>query len=99
MTKNINMRFNSLHMVALAGSIALLAACGSNQQQQQGPPPAVPVTVTNVTATDAQYYDEYPATVVALNQTELRAQVTGYVTGIYFRDGDAALPDWISVNR
>jgi len=88
MTKNINMRFNSLHVFALAGSVALLAACGSNQQQQQGPPPAVPVTVTDVTATDAQYFDEYPATVVALNQTELRAQVAGYVTGIYFRDGD-----------
>jgi membrane fusion protein (multidrug efflux system) len=71
-----------------AGALALLAACGSKQQQQQGPPPPVQVTVTDVTTTDAAYYDEYPATVVALNQTELRAQVTGYVTGIYFKDGD-----------
>jgi len=88
MTKNINMRLNSLHVVAFAGSVLLLAACGSKTQQQQGPPPAVPVTLADVTASDAQYYDEYPATVVALNQTELRAQVTGYVTGIYFKDGD-----------
>jgi hypothetical protein len=89
MTKFINMQFNSLHVFILASSVALLSSCGSDQpQQQQGPPPAVPVTVTEVQATDAQYYDEYPATVVALNQTELRAQVTGYVTGIYFKDGD-----------
>lgn len=65
-----------------------LTACGGKQQpQQQGPPPAVAVTVEEVKSTDATYYDEYPGTVVALNQTELRAQVTGYVTGIYFKDG------------
>ncbi|MDF2384127.1 efflux RND transporter periplasmic adaptor subunit [Nostoc ellipsosporum NOK] len=78
----MNTRFYSL-----LGLLLVLASCGSKQQQQQGPPPAVPVTVEEVTSTDAQYYDEYPATVVALNQTELRPQVTGYITGIYFKDG------------
>lgn len=67
--------------------LLLLTACGGKQQQQQGPPPAVAVTVEQVKSTEAVYYDEYPATVVALNQTELRAQVTGYITGIYFKDG------------
>jgi membrane fusion protein (multidrug efflux system) len=71
----------------IAASLVFLAACGAKQQQQQGPPPAVPVTVAQVKATDAVYHDEYPGTVVALNQTEIRAQVTGYVTGIYFKDG------------
>ena len=33
------------------------------------------------------YYDEYPATVAALNQDDLHAEVTGYITGIYFKDG------------
>lgn len=72
----------------IAGLVFFLAACGGKQQQQQGPPPAIPVTVEEARSTDASYYDEYPGTVVALNQTELRAQVTGYVTGIYFKDGD-----------
>lgn len=66
----------------------LLVACGGNNQQQpQGPPPAIPVTTEEVRTADAPYHDEYPGTVVALNQTELRAQVTGYVTNIYFKDG------------
>jgi len=61
--------------------------CGESQQPQQGPPPAVAVTTEDVKVTDAAYYDEYPGTVVALNQTEIRAQVSGYITGIYFKDG------------
>ncbi|WP_315821175.1 efflux RND transporter periplasmic adaptor subunit [Paraflavitalea speifideaquila] len=50
-------------------------------------PQAIPVTVTKVTTSHAVFYDEYPGTVTALNQVELRAQVNGYITGIYFEDG------------
>jgi membrane fusion protein (multidrug efflux system) len=83
------MRFNLFQSNLVIAATILLTACGSNQPSQpQGPPPAVPVTVEKVASTAAAFYDEYPATVVALNQTELRAQVTGYVTGIYFKDGD-----------
>jgi len=72
----------------IAGAVLFLSACGDKKnQQQQGPPPPTPVTVEEVKSTTATYYDEYPGTVIALNQTELRAQVTGYVTGIYFKDG------------
>jgi membrane fusion protein (multidrug efflux system) len=44
--------------------------------------------VQQVTAGNAVYYDQYPATVTALNEVELRPQVSGYITGIYFKDGD-----------
>jgi len=71
----------------LTGLVLLLAACKGKQQPQQGPPPAVAVTVEEVKSTHAGYYDEYPATVVALNQTEIRAQVSGYITGMYFKEG------------
>jgi len=63
-----------------------LFSCGQNQQQQ-GPPASIPVTVDTVRATDAVYYDEYPGTVTALDQTDIRSQVTGYVTNIFFKDG------------
>jgi membrane fusion protein, multidrug efflux system len=73
----------------VTGGLVVLYACGAKQQPvQQGPPPAVPVTLDTVQTTDAVYYDEYPGTVVAMNQTDIRAQVTGYITGIYFKDGD-----------
>jgi membrane fusion protein, multidrug efflux system len=71
------------------GIMVMLASCGGadKTQQQQGPPPPIPVTVTDVQTTDAVYYDEYPGTIIALNQTELRPQVSGYITGVYFQDG------------
>jgi len=83
------MRFHVIEKIFPIG-IMLLAACGSknSQQQAQGPPPPVPVSVTTVQRTDVGFYDEYPGTLSALNQVELRAQVTGYITGIYFKDGD-----------
>jgi len=83
------MRFKSFNYFSAIALLLLLSACGAKQQQQQqGPPPAIPVATDTVETTAALYYDEYPATVTALNQTEIRAQVTGYVTGIYFKDGD-----------
>lgn len=70
-------------------TLGFISAC-SNQQPAApaGPPPAVAVTIDTVEQTAAVYHDEYPGTVVALNQTDIRAQVSGYITGIFFRDGD-----------
>lgn len=67
-----------------------MASCGSSQQQgpQQAGLQAVPVTLDTVKSTDAVYHDEYPGTVVAFNQVDIRAQVSGYVTGLFFKDGD-----------
>lgn len=74
--------------LAVVTAAIILAACGSSdKKQQQGPPPPVLVTLAQVETTDAVYFDEYPGTVTALNQTELRPQVSGYITGIYFQDG------------
>ena len=52
----------------------------------QAPPPAA-VSAEIVKKGKAMYYDQYPATVAALNQDDLHAEVTGYITGIYFKDG------------
>lgn len=85
------MLFNAIKNYTAILLIVLLASCGSKSAQQQamqGPPPAVPVTVQTVSAGSAAYYDEYPATVTALNEVELRPQVSGYITGIFFKDGD-----------
>lgn len=50
--------------------------------------PAPAVTVQQISTGNAVFYDEYPAIVRALNEVELRPQVNGYVTGIYFTEGE-----------
>lgn len=67
--------------------IIIISACGNKNQAPQGFPP-VNVVTTPVKATSASYYDEYPATVRALNETELRAQVNGYITAMHFTEGE-----------
>jgi membrane fusion protein (multidrug efflux system) len=46
------------------------------------------VVVYHVTSGGSTYFDEYPASVIALNQVDIRPEVSGYITGIYFKDGD-----------
>ena len=82
------MFFNFLKKYTVIGMVVLFVSCGtSDKDKEQAPPPPTLVTVAEVQTTDAVYYDEYPAVLTALNQTELRAQVSGYVTGVYFEDG------------
>ncbi|QNH61578.1 efflux RND transporter periplasmic adaptor subunit [Hymenobacter sediminicola] len=75
--------------LSFAASLLALVSCGKKEDEKAaGPPPATPVTLVAARTTDAVYYDEYPATVVALNNVELRSQVAGFITQIYFKDGD-----------
>lgn len=73
---------------AIIGSLLSLS-CGNSKkaEQQQGPPPAIPVSVYKVGAEDVTGIDSYPGTVIALNEVELRGEVGGYITGIFFQDG------------
>src|SRR4029077_15653661 len=69
-------------------AIILLSACGAkNDPSQQKAPPPVAVNVYTVQEGSSVYFDEYPATVTPLNLVEVRPQVTGYITGIFFKDG------------
>ncbi|SKC86128.1 efflux RND transporter periplasmic adaptor subunit [Ohtaekwangia koreensis] len=67
--------------------LSFLYGCGNPQKKQQGPPPAVPVNVLKVTSGRVTGTDVYPATVVPINEVELRPQVSGYITSIYVKDG------------
>ena len=83
------MKLNQNYMIPIAVFLLMLSSCGAEKaKEQQGPPPAVPVTITEVTTTNAVYNDEFPGTVSALNQINLTSQVSGYVTGVFFKDGD-----------
>ncbi|MHB1687553.1 MAG: efflux RND transporter periplasmic adaptor subunit [Ignavibacteriaceae bacterium] len=78
---------NKIYLLGFTIIIPLLiSACSSDKGAQQKFPPT-PVTAYEVKYGIASYYDEYPATVIALNQVEIRPEVSGYLTGIYFKDG------------
>src|SRR4249919_386519 len=71
-----------------AALVLLISACTDKKAEAPKAPPPVSVVLDTVKTTDAVFYDEYPATVAPLNQVELRPQVSGYITGVYFKDGD-----------
>lgn len=64
----------------------LFASCGGNKSV---PPVAPPTTVTayKVKSEIASYYVNYPATLTALNQVDIKPEVSGYLTDVFFKDG------------
>lgn len=79
------MKYQYLYYIAVAA--AMLASCGKPAKQNTALPPT-PVNVAEVKKGEAIYYDQYQGTVVALNSVELRSQVSGFITGIYFKEGE-----------
>lgn len=65
--------------------IFLISCNGPAKNQMQGGP--VPVNLSEVKYEQVRYFDAYPATTIALNQVELRSELNGYVTAIYFKEG------------
>jgi RND family efflux transporter MFP subunit len=64
-----------------------LASCGKSNKQAAAIPPT-PVSVAEAKKADAIYYDQFQGTVVSLNSVELRSQVSGFITGIFFKEGE-----------
>ena len=73
---------------AALGAILFIASCNTKTAVPPAMSDTVKVAVAAVIMADAVYYDEYPATINALNQIELRPQVSGFISGVYFKDGD-----------
>lgn len=80
----MNIKYLGLSTVV---SIALLASCKQQGKQNAALPPT-PVAITEAKTAEAIYYDPYQGTVVALNSVELRSQVSGFITGIFFKEGE-----------
>ncbi len=80
--------FDKLYIPIALASLAMVAAgCGGRSGAEGKPPPGIPVAVYRIDTGRASYNDVYPATVFALNQVDLRPEVSGYLVGIYFKDG------------
>jgi membrane fusion protein (multidrug efflux system) len=65
----------------------LLVALFSCTSKPVPPTLPTPVNVDTVKAQKVLYYDKYPSTTQALSQVDLRPEVQGYITGIYFLEG------------
>lgn len=63
----------------------IILSCSGNKVQQKYPPTLV--SAYEVKTGKASFYDDYPASVVALDQVEIRPEVSGYISDIYFNDG------------
>lgn len=80
-------KMNHFVFLSAAGMLAFSACKGPEQKGAPVMPPT-PVNIVEANIAPAVYYDKFPATVVALNQVELRSQVSGFITGIFFQEGE-----------
>lgn len=71
----------------LSGLIAL-AGCGPGGQPAGGPPSTAPqVVVSQPVKKNVQEWDEYTGRFAAVEEVEIRARVSGYLTAVNFQDG------------
>lgn len=60
---------------------------GCKNKQPQQTTNIFSVTVAMASSEQVSFFDKYPGDVVSLNETRILPQVTGYITGIFFQDG------------
>ena len=76
-------------IAAVVAVAAALSACGDQKPAASNPANMpVPVNLYEVQPERALYYDKFPGTVTALMQVDIRAVTEGYVTGIFFKEGE-----------
>jgi RND family efflux transporter MFP subunit len=86
--------FHTVRLPAIARLAALavpvitlgLSGCGPSQNQQAAPPPPS-VTVAHPVKRTVTDWDEFSGRFDAVEQVQVRARVTGFVTGVEFKDG------------
>jgi RND family efflux transporter MFP subunit len=76
-----------LEGILVMGVMNLLSCGAKKDGAQQTALPPVLVNTYTVREGKAIFFDEFPGTVTALNQVDVRPQVSGYITGIFFKEG------------
>ena len=67
--------------------ISVLLSCSGHSRDKKTADQSVAVTVAAVKTEKTSFYNTYPGNIVALREIEIRGQVGGYITGIYFTEG------------
>lgn len=78
--------FRITNIIIFAG-LAGIMACTADAANKKTANAPVPVTVTKARLSSASLYNSYPGNATALKSVELRGQVSGYLTGMYFTEG------------
>jgi len=78
---------SSYSLVAFSALILAGFSCGPKEPEGQQGPTAVNVTTYTLVKKSVTGIDEYPATLVPLNEVEIRPQIGGYITNIFIQDG------------
>jgi multidrug efflux system membrane fusion protein len=73
--------------VAVVAAAIIFWRHGSSQAAQNTAPPSVPVTIAQAALSDVPIYYDALGTVQALNTVAIRAQVTGQIISVDFRQG------------
>jgi membrane fusion protein (multidrug efflux system) len=71
----------------IIGIILLSVFAFSCTHKKEVPNLPTPVNLLTVSSQSVLYYDEFPGTTQGLNQVDIRPQVQGYVTKIFFKEG------------
>lgn len=77
-----------LRLGVFISACVFLFACGD--RKKDAPKTNMPEAVNFVVVQPekAVYYDKFPGTVVPMMQVEIRPVIEGYVTGVYFKEGE-----------
>lgn len=75
-----------LYFIIYISLLAAIQSCKNPAKVDKNTPMTIAVTATVVKSELANYYTAYPANIVALKEVDLRGNVSGYVTGIFFTE-------------
>ncbi len=81
----MNTKRNLFWLVLFTLSTIWMSACKGPADNKPNMP--VPVNLYEVQPEEAVYFDQYPGNVVALNEVQLRSEVSGFITAISFEEG------------
>ncbi len=81
----MNTKRNIFWFAMFTLSAIWMTSCKGPADNKPGGP--VPVNLYEVKQEEAVYYDQYPGNIIALNEVQLRSEVNGFITGIFFEEG------------
>lgn len=81
------MKTIKLPLVFSLGIITLFMSCGDKEQAPQGPQGPTPFQVTTIPQKTVTGYTTYPTSIEGVNNSEVRAKISGYITDVLVDEG------------